>query len=418
MFVYTPGQTLDTPFGRYRVDEALSRGEFAYSYRATELNSGETVLLKSYSKPVPDKRYSPWYPDYFRAQEAIGKRLGKIPDQAIQLRGHFVHQRAYHQVVEWVRGRPLEGLLPELAKDKTIDRSLQLAKVMLYTLRRLHEQDIVHCDLKPANFFAEEDASIKLRYRLKVADFDRSIALKEKFPGHDSLAGTFGYLSPEHLRGGEIPTHASDVFTVGGVMLQEILTGSHPFEPIIASATVASEANEAIARALQGGRVPPLDLNSHPRLAALPPEIPEIVRRCLSWRPEQRPTAAEVHQVLLGRNLPRRLVLVVGPLRWRITRATEFNRESCTRFFGEKAEAVSRHQGRFDPSDDFTEWTFHPNAGATNPTLLDGKPLKAPIELRAGQTLQVGNPASGRIGFSTRVEFESFTPPTHSAPAS
>jgi len=408
MQTYHPGETVETPSGKFLVERSLSQGEMAHAYRAVELSSGEPVLFKIYSHPVPDAKYCPWYPRYRDLQTDISHRLTNIPGQALRMLAHFVHRRAYHQVIEWANGRPMDDLLPELNAEPTLEKPLLLAKVMLFTLKKVHEQGVIHCDLKPGNYFAEEDPSLKMRYRLKMADFDCSLVHGKPSPRDGALAGTFGYFSPEHLRF-DMPTPASDVFTVGGIMLHELLTGKHPFEPIIAEATTGDEANTAIRAALEFGSVPPLDPASSPRLASLPSEIPEIVRRCLSWRPEDRPTAEEVHAILLGGRLSRRLVLVGGPggvLRFRFEGETAFGRDFCKRYFGVESLAVSRSHGRFVPNADRTEWCYHPESGATNPVLVGPDVAAAPVPLEAGQTFRVGAPSGGAVAFEMRVEFE------------
>lgn len=407
MQTYSPGEVVDTPKGRFQIEKTLSQGEMAHAYRALDQRTKEPVLFKIYCNPVPEVKFCPWYPAYLKLQEDIKGRLSAIPGQALRLREHFVHRRAYHQVVEWANGRPLTDLLPELNRQASLERPLLLAKVMLYSLKKVHEQGVIHCDLKPDNYFCEEDPKLALRYRLKMADFDNSLIEGKPSPRGGALAGTFGYFSPEHLRG-EKPVPASDVFTVGGVMLHELLGGVHPFESLVAEATTGDEVTAILVKALQSGRVPKLDSTVSPRLSSLPPEISEMVRRCFAWRPEDRPTAGEVHAILLGGRLPRRLALVGGPagIKWRLTGAAELNRFMCERYFAASADAVSRHQGRFDPSPDFMEWTFHPNSGATNATIIGGRPVTGPVILEAGQTIQIGDPASGKIGFEIRVEFE------------
>jgi serine/threonine protein kinase len=407
MQTYTPGEVVKTPKGHFEIEKTLSQGEMAHAYRARDLRSKELVLFKIYCNPVPEVKFCPWYPAYLGMQEDIKGRLSGIPGQALQLRDHFVHQRAYHQVVEWAHGRPLVDLLPDLNKEPTLEKPLLLAKVMLYSLKKVHEQGIIHCDLKPDNYFCEEDPKLALRFRLKMADFDNSLVAGKPSPRGGALAGTFGYFSPEHFRG-EMPVPPSDVFTVGGVMLHELLGGVHPFEALIAEATTAVEVNDILIHALKSGRIPALSSTVSPRLSALSPEIGEMIRRCLAWKAEDRPTAGEVHAILLGGRLPRRLVLVGGPagLKWRLSGAAELSRYMCERYFGAAAGAVSRHQGRFEPSADMMEWTYHPTPGSTNATLVDGRALTGPVTLEAGQTLQIGNPSTGNIGFEIKVEFE------------
>jgi len=222
-----------------------------------------------------------------------------------------------------------------------------------------------------------------------------------------AMAGTFGYFSPEHLRG-QPPGEASDVFTVGGIMLYELFAGVHPFEPIIARASTQDEANAAILDALRNGRVPRIEDVAPTRAAQLLPKMTEVMMRCFASRPEDRPSAREVHETLLGKPRPIRLVLTAGParLKWRITERTDLKRKLCERFFAAPAGTVSSHQGCLEPSDDSSEWFFTPRADTVNSSMINGKPVKTRSKLSRGDKLQVGNPTSGKIGFEMEVGFE------------
>ena len=130
MEVYHPGTIIRN--GRFElcVEQPLSQGQMAHSYRAKDLSSRNTVLFKSYVEPLPDRTHYPWFNKYVDHQEEIRKRLEAIPDQAIRILGHFNHNGAYHQVIEWARGRSLERLLEEQFDNATsLENHLHLAKV-------------------------------------------------------------------------------------------------------------------------------------------------------------------------------------------------------------------------------------------------------------------------------------------------
>jgi serine/threonine protein kinase len=83
--------------------------------------------------------------------------------------------------------------------------------------RALHESKIVHADLKPANAYLIEDATIGSGYQLKLIDMDFSLLADRRAPWHgfQGYVGTDNYRSPEHLTRGAVPGLASDVFTCG-----------------------------------------------------------------------------------------------------------------------------------------------------------------------------------------------------------
>ena len=94
-------------------------------------------------------------------------------------------------------------------------------------LAHLHEKGWIHCDIKPDNYLADEQGSVKL--------IDFSIARKAKgkglmglFPNKTkTIQGTRSYLSPEQIRRKHLDTRA-DIYGFG-CMLYEMLSGRTPF---------------------------------------------------------------------------------------------------------------------------------------------------------------------------------------------
>lgn len=406
---YFPGRIVNSAVGRYGIIRLLTDGGFAASYEATDA-SGQKCLLKAYKDPIPNKHFYPWFPAYRALQQDIQRRLRNIEHQAIQTIDEFITQDIYHMVVEWAQGTSLEELyIKELEKDDSLEKPLLVAKVMMFALTKVHEQGIVHCDQKLANFFAQEDPSISARYRIKIADFDMSLLAEKPCPNPEKnyLAGTLRYFSPEHMRG-QKPTFGSDVFTVGGIMLFQLLTGRYPFERAIAGVEYDYDENPLILRAVEECKIPRLSEVAPKRAARIPRALEEINHACFASRHQDRPSAKEIHQVLLGHNLPRRLVLIGGPakLKWRLGERAVFSRRMCAAFFGTGPEIISSKQALLEPNDEKTEWFLIPQDGVVNKTMIDGKEVVGRTLLRTGMKLQVGNPASKRIGFEVQVAFE------------
>ncbi|MGW0515998.1 WD40 repeat domain-containing serine/threonine protein kinase [Crossiella sp. NPDC003009] len=156
------------------------------------------------------------------------------------------------------------GALPEEAL-------LRLAAGLATALIEIHRAELVHRDLKPANVLLTDDG-------LRVIDFGIARALRTSRGGTLTRAGgwigTPAYMSPEQAVGAPV-TPASDMFSLGVVVAAAYL-GASPF------------ADTATALTLNKITHP------DPDLTAVPEAIRRIIRPCLAEAPTDRPTPAEL----------------------------------------------------------------------------------------------------------------------------
>jgi serine/threonine-protein kinase len=92
-------------------------------------------------------------------------------------------------------------------------------------LDRLHEGNVVHCDLKPANILLDKEG------RPHITDFGLSRILEGRPASThgEYVAGTPSYMSPEQAEGNIGGTRCgSDVYSLGAI-LYHVLTGKPPF---------------------------------------------------------------------------------------------------------------------------------------------------------------------------------------------
>jgi serine/threonine protein kinase len=172
---------------------------------------------------------------------------------------------------EFLRGPTLNaavaaaGPLPETAV-------IRLAAGLASALESIHEAGIIHRDLKPGNVILTSDGP-------RVIDF--GIARAADGPRHTRVGGIVGtpsFMSPEQARAQPL-TAASDMFSLGSVLVMAC-TGTSPF-----AAASAEDARDDVVRA-------------EPDLTGLPERIRAIVAPCLAPVPADRPTPAELLEII------------------------------------------------------------------------------------------------------------------------
>ncbi|KAK3743955.1 hypothetical protein QZH41_002714 [Actinostola sp. cb2023] len=113
-------------------------------------------------------------------------------------------------IMEYVGSQTLQHLLHD--QDEKFDdfRRIKLANQVAKALVHIHQNGIVHLDLKPANILMTWDGNCK------VADFGCSQFIEDhpNTPSRSYVTGTFAYRAPELLKG-EDPTYKADVFSFG-----------------------------------------------------------------------------------------------------------------------------------------------------------------------------------------------------------
>lgn len=108
-----------------------------------------------------------------------------------------------------------------------IEAVLWLAAQLADGLAHAHDRGVVHRDLKPANVLLTDEG------RPMLLDFNLADnARRHGAASRAAIGGTLPYMAPEQMeafrRAGGRPDARADLYSLG-VMLYELLTGSHPF---------------------------------------------------------------------------------------------------------------------------------------------------------------------------------------------
>jgi serine/threonine-protein kinase len=210
-----PGDIID---GRFEIEGVISRSGMASLFKAKDLETKRTVAVKI---PYMQLESDPNSFARFQREEEIGELLNhpnilkfiKVPNRS----------RPYI-VTEYLEGKPLSTLMNEV-RPLPIPDAVQIASYICGALAHMHENKVVHRDLKPQNIMICEDGT------LRIIDFGIAKSTEMRrltFAGFTPAMGTPDYMAPEQVKG-KRGDERTDIYTLGAV-LYEMTTGSVPFE--------------------------------------------------------------------------------------------------------------------------------------------------------------------------------------------
>jgi serine/threonine protein kinase len=170
--------------------------------------------------------------------------------------------------MEYISGGSLSQRLSDPLAFAIHDRVRVLAEVA-DALAHAHQRGVIHRDVKPANILLT-DISVA-----KVTDFGigKLLTGDTDLTSTGQMVGSPAYMSPEQIRGDKLDVR-SDIFSLG-VVVYQTLTLKKPFP--------ADTLTTLVYQILHDTPANPLAHN-----AELPPEISEIVQRCLAKSREDR----------------------------------------------------------------------------------------------------------------------------------
>lgn len=269
----------------YRIERVLGHGGMGTVFLARDLRLDREVAIKV----LPERLAAE--PESRQRFEREARALARIMHpNIVPIHAYGEHLGAAYIVMAYVSGRPLDVVLDDARKPvegknpchvagylsrRECDGSVaDLASAVLgmnvaHALHALHEQGIVHRDVKPANIVLD-----RLGHPLLV---DFGIACD---PTSDRLAcdaitsGTLRFLPPEHLSGAIEVGPASDIYSLG-VTLYEVLT--------LETAYPQQEMGDLIAAIRHGKALRPRDL-----IPSISPRLDEVVGRATAPLPGDR----------------------------------------------------------------------------------------------------------------------------------
>ncbi|MEW5900002.1 MAG: protein kinase [Acidobacteriota bacterium] len=261
----------------YRILEKIGEGGMGAVYKALDTHLDRTVAVKV----LPHEKVAD--PDRKQRFVQEAKAASSLNHPNIVIVHDIASDRGLDFIVmEYVEGKTLDQLVGR--KGLKLNEALGYAVQIADGLAKAHAAGIVHRDLKPTNIMVTGEGRVKildfglakLTEEVQEGDLAPTMTLgrPEKPKTEEGfILGTVAYMSPEQAEGRKVDSR-SDVFSFGS-LLYEMLTGSKAFHGETRMSTLAAILREEPKPALQ--------LNE-----ALPPEVEQVLARCLRKDPQRR----------------------------------------------------------------------------------------------------------------------------------
>ena len=277
--------TSGTKLGPYEIVAAVGAGGMGEVYRARDTRLDRTVAIKVLPAHLSSD------PELKQRMEREAKAISALQHANICTLYDIGAQDGTHfLVMEYLEGQTLADRLEKGALP--LDQVLKIGTEIAHALEKAHQQGIIHRDLKPANIMLTKAGAKLMDFGLAKPEMPvaaRAIGpLTPSTPTMNlasltsaaspltqkgSIVGTFQYMAPEVLQGGEADAR-SDLFSFGCV-LYEMITGRRAFE---------GKSQLSVFSAILEKDPEPISASQ----PLAPPMLDRLVRACLAKDPADR----------------------------------------------------------------------------------------------------------------------------------
>ncbi|DBA67330.1 TPA: hypothetical protein ACH3X2_001627 [Trebouxia sp. C0005] len=251
---------------KYMLGEELGRGAYGQVYKGLDTRTGDTVAIKQMSLSGI-------------SQENLQSVMGEIEllknlnhKNIVKYLGSFKTRTHLYIILEFMENGSLASIIKP-TKFGAFPESLVAVYIaqVLQGLAYLHDQGVVHRDIKGANILTTKEGLVKL------ADFGVAAKLGELEEANNSLrlsvVGTPYWMAPEVIEMTSV-TAAADIWSVACLSI-ELLTGQAPYYDL--------QPMSALFRIVQ---------DEHPPLPEdISPGMHNMLLQCFNKDPQKRPDA-------------------------------------------------------------------------------------------------------------------------------
>jgi len=261
----------------FEVEREVGAGGMGVVFRARDLRLQRIVAIKVLNPVLATASAAERFIREARAlARAAHPNVVVVHDVVAEQEGR---EGLFYFVMEYLDGETLQH---RLARGRlTAEEATRLGADLLAGLVAVHHAGLVHRDIKPGNIFLAEG-------RAKLGDFGIARLVtggESSISSADQVVGTPDYMAPEQRRGGTVDQR-SDIYQAAAVLYESV--AGHRWAEV--------EADPAAA------------------WVNVPARLREVLRKGLSWEPENRwPDAGTFRRMFLGAVRRRRV-----PVQWAV----------------------------------------------------------------------------------------------------
>ncbi|KAE8453022.1 hypothetical protein EG329_012209 [Mollisiaceae sp. DMI_Dod_QoI] len=201
----------------YRLGECLGKGAFGSVYKAFNWGTGEAVAVKQIKLgdlPKSELRN-------IEAEIDLLKNLNH--DNIVKYLGFVKSSDCLNIILEYCENGSLHSICKSYGKFPENLVGVYMGQILL-GLQYLHDQGVIHRDIKGANILTTKDGKVKL------ADFGVSTSTLSGADKEAQVVGTPYWMAPEIIQlSGATP--ASDIWSLGCTVI-ELLEGRPPYHKL------------------------------------------------------------------------------------------------------------------------------------------------------------------------------------------
>ncbi|KAE8669701.1 MAP3K epsilon protein kinase 1 [Hibiscus syriacus] len=256
---FPKSKTLDN---KYMLGDEIGKGAYGRVYKGLDLENGDFVAIKQVSLENIVQE------DLNVIMQEIDLLKNLNHKNIVKYLGSSKTKTHLHIILEYVENGSLANIIKP-NKFGPFPESLVAVYIaqVLEGLVYLHEQGVIHRDIKGANILTTKEGLVKL------ADFGVATKLNEADVNTHSVVGTPYWMAPEVIEMSGVCA-ASDIWSVGCTVI-ELLTCVPPYYDL--------QPMPALFRIVQ---------DEHPPIPdSLSPDITDFLRQCFKKDARQRPDA-------------------------------------------------------------------------------------------------------------------------------